>query len=61
MGRRSIKERNIRTLMRVGAGSLAMTIPIEIVHTMGLRKGQKVVVQKKGKSIVIKDWNPKRK
>ncbi len=56
MGRRSHEERHIRQLMRMGNSSTAITLPIEIVKNLGWRKGQKVVVEQKDKTIVIKDW-----
>lgn len=56
MGRRSHEERNIRQLLRMGSSTTAVTIPIEIVKSLGWRKGQKVVVEQDGTTITIKDW-----
>jgi len=61
MPRNSFSERGVRRLMKVGGVSIALTIPIEIVHALKLKKGQRVMVEQKGKTIVIKDWKPKKK
>lgn len=56
MARRTLEEENIRKITRVGQGSLAVTIPVSIVKTLGLRERQKVVVRREGKKIIIEDW-----
>ncbi len=56
MGRRKIEEKNIRKLSQVGEGSLAITIPIELIRKLGWRRKQKVVVSEKGGKIIIEDW-----
>jgi len=60
MGRRSLKERNIRKLTRTGRGkTISVTLPIEYIRELKWQDRQKVVVQKRGKSLVIKDWPTK--
>ncbi len=54
--RRKLEDREIRKLCRKSA-SLCITIPKEIVDDLKLRKGQKMVVKRRGKSIIIKDWS----
>lgn len=58
MARRSLSEKNIRKLTRVGreGSSLGMTIPKEIVQQLGWRERQKVVVKKSGNKLIIEDW-----
>jgi len=57
MGRKSLEDRNVRKVTKTGGGkSYAVTIPIEFIRELGWRERQKVVVEKKGKSLVIKDW-----
>ena len=56
MPRHSQKEKNVRNLLRLGEGSIGLTIPIDIVYALKLKKGQKVVVEQRGQTIVIKDW-----
>ena len=46
----------IRKLTRVGKRSLSVVVPAEIVDELKLREKQKLVVFRKGKDIIIKDW-----
>ena len=56
MPRRKLDDRNIRKLNRDSRGSVRVTLPIEIIRALRWRDGQKVVVEKNGKEVVIKDW-----
>jgi bifunctional DNA-binding transcriptional regulator/antitoxin component of YhaV-PrlF toxin-antitoxin module len=59
MARKKIENRNIRKLSRVGNGkTYTITIPIEIIREFGWMKKQKLVVEmnKKNKTVEIKDW-----
>lgn len=56
MSRRKLEDKNIRKLFRTGSKSLGVTLPIEIVRELKWRGKQKVVVTKRGKAIIIKDW-----
>ncbi len=53
--RRKLEDKNVRKIYKK-SDSYAVTIPIEIVRELKIKKGQKVVVQRKGKNIVITDW-----
>lgn len=53
--RRKLEDKNIRKIYKNG-GSYALTLPIEVADKLNLRKGQKVVVDARGKTITIKDW-----
>lgn len=56
MGRK-IEERNIRKITKMAGGaSFGITLPIEMFRALGWRERQKVVVKKKGSSLVISDW-----
>jgi len=55
MNRKS-KEKNTRSLTRIGKTSLAVTLPRDIVVEFGWREKQKVVVKKQGQNIIITDW-----
>ncbi|MCD6436143.1 MAG: AbrB/MazE/SpoVT family DNA-binding domain-containing protein [Clostridiales bacterium] len=55
MTRRKIEDRNIRKVFKSGS-SYALTIPLEIVDNLKIRKGQKLVVKKVGSKIIIEDW-----
>jgi len=56
MPRRPLKEKNIRKITKVGQGSFAVTIPIEMMNQLGWREKQKVTVRKFGKKVIIEDW-----
>jgi len=53
--RRKIENRNVRKVYKK-AGSYGLTLPIEIVRELKIREGQKLVVRKRGKGILISDW-----
>jgi len=55
MSRRTLKEKHIRKLTRLG-GSLAVTIPAEDVEALVWREKQKVTVKRSGRRLVIEDW-----
>ncbi len=55
MTRRAIPEENIRNIQK-SRRSYHITLPIQIVREFRWKEGQKVVVEKRGKEIVIKDW-----
>ena len=55
MGRR--KQENIRKIQQSGKkGSYHLTLPIRVMRELKWRQGQKVVVKRTGKKIVIEDW-----
>ncbi len=56
MARRKLEERDIRKLTKTGAGSITVTLPIELVRQLKWRSGQKVVIKKSGAKIIIEDW-----
>ena len=53
--RNTLKDKNIRKVYRK-SGSYGITLPIEIVKELKIREGQKLVVKKRGKGILISDW-----
>jgi antitoxin component of MazEF toxin-antitoxin module len=55
MARRNTYNKNTRKLTKLG-DSYALTLPIDMVRELGWREKQKVVLSKRGKGIVIKDW-----
>ncbi len=55
MTRRALKDRNTRKLGKSGA-SYSLTLPLEFIRELKWRNKQKLVVEKKGKTLVIKDW-----
>lgn len=56
MARRKLENKNVRKLARIGDKSVGLTLPIDIVRELKWKVKQKVVVKKRGKSIIIKDW-----
>ena len=46
----------IRKVTRVGKRSLSVVLPAEIVDKLKIRERQKLVIEQKGKKIVISDW-----
>lgn len=50
------KDKNVRKLTRTGKTSLAVTVPIEIIRSLGWREKQKVTVKKVRGGVLIKDW-----
>ena len=57
MARRKLEDKNIRKLRKNSGGTTLVSLPIEIVRELKWRDGQKVVVKKRGKGIVIEDWS----
>jgi len=55
MGRRKTHEENIRKITKSGS-SYALTIPISQMRELGWKEKQKVIVEKRGSSLTIKDW-----
>ena len=47
--------KNIRKLNRVGLTSYSVVIPKDMVKKLGWRERQKLQLERKGKSIIIKD------
>jgi len=54
--RRKLENKNVRKLSRIGDHSIGLTLPIDIVRALRWREKQKVVVKKRGKKIIIEDW-----
>ncbi len=55
MTRRKVEDKNIRKIFRSGA-SHALTIPKEMMKELKWKEKQKVVVKKRGSSIIVSDW-----
>ena len=56
MARNRLDERDQRKIQKATNGSYRITLPIEIIRELKWRDGQKVVVKKRGKGILIEDW-----
>ena len=55
MTRRIMSEENVRNIQK-SKRSYYVTLPIQVMREFRWKEGQKVVVEKRGKEIVIKDW-----
>lgn len=49
---------HIRKLTKVAQSSYAVVIPINMVKDLGWQERQKLVVRRRGKKIIIEDWEP---
>ena len=59
MGRRSMEDHHVRNLMKTSGGSTyIVSLPVEIVRELKWQAKQKLVVERYGEGILIKDWQP---
>lgn len=49
-------EKNVRKLQKQNNGSTTIALPSEILKELKWRDKQKVVVRKRGNTILIEDW-----
>ncbi|MBC8464785.1 MAG: hypothetical protein H8D63_00170 [Parcubacteria group bacterium] len=56
MPRKTLEERNTRKLLKIGNGSIALTLPIEMIRNLKWREKQKVTVRQEGSKLIIEDW-----
>ncbi len=51
-------KKEVRKLQRTGreGESYMVTLPKELIQELGWQKKQKVVITRKGKTLVIEDW-----
>jgi len=56
MGRSNVGQEKVRVLQKNNTGTYTVSLPLEFVRALEWQSGQKVVVEKTGKSVVIKDW-----
>lgn len=56
MTKRTIVDKNIRKLTKLGGKSIGLTLPIELVRALGWREKQKVIVKRVRGGLMIKDW-----
>ncbi len=62
MSRRKVKNRNVRSLLRLAGGtSYGVSLPMEDVAELGWKAKQKLVVKRYGKGFLIRDWEPGKK
>ncbi len=56
MARQKVGEVNVRKLRKNNGGTILISLPIEMVRELKWRDGQKVVIKKRGKGMLITDW-----
>lgn len=56
MGTVRAGQQNTRVLQKNNTGTYTVSLPIELVKTLNWQAGQKLTIEKRGKSIVITDW-----
>lgn len=56
MAVQKLKNKNVRKITKVGGKSLAVTLPKEMVASLGWKEKQKVIVKKVRGGFLIKDW-----
>ncbi len=54
---KTIADKNVRKLTKLGGKSIAVTLPIELVRELGWREKQKVVVKRIRGGLEIRDWH----
>lgn len=62
MAVKKLKDKNVRNLTRMGraGSSLGLTIPKELVSSLGWKERQKIVVKKINGALVIRDYRSKK-
>ncbi len=56
MGVRKVGFESVRKLNKIGGNSYFVTLPISYIRELKWREKQKVVIKKKGKKLIIEDW-----
>ncbi len=56
MSLRKLKNKNVRKLVKVGGGTLSITLPKELVGSLKWKDKQKVVVKRALRGLTITDW-----
>lgn len=49
-------EKFIRKVVKNGRNSYYINIPKELIRELKIRERQKLVIQRKGKKLIIEDW-----
>lgn len=56
MGARKAGEQQVRNLTQNTTGTYSISLPIELIRVLNWQQGQKLVVSRSGKKLVIEDW-----
>lgn len=56
MGTRKASEQKVRNLTVNSTGTYSVSLPINLIQELRWQRGQRLVVSKQGKKLVIQDW-----
>jgi hypothetical protein len=56
MGARKAGEQNIRNITQNKTGTYQISLPIALVRELKWQQGQKVLVSRRGTTLLIEDW-----
>jgi len=56
MPTQKLKNKNTRKLIKLGNGSIALTLPRDLINKLRWKERQKVTVRKVRGGLLIKDW-----
>lgn len=56
MGAKKSGQQSIRNITKNSTGTYQVSLPIDEVRKLGWKEGQKVVIKKRGETLVIVDW-----
>lgn len=56
MGTYKAGEQGRRILAKNNTGTYMVSLPVEVIRALKWQEGQKLSVEKRGKTIIISDW-----
>lgn len=56
MGTRKSGEQQIRNLTQNTTGTYNVSLPIQLIRELRWQRGQRLVVTRQGKKLIIQDW-----
>ncbi|MCA9308963.1 AbrB/MazE/SpoVT family DNA-binding domain-containing protein [Candidatus Saccharibacteria bacterium] len=56
MGAKKSGQQSIRNITKNSTGTYQVSLPIDEERKLGWKEGQKVVIKKRGETLVIVDW-----
>jgi len=59
MGAKKSGEQSVRVISKNNSGTYQISLPIDLIRQLGWQQHQKIVVKKRGNSLIIVDWEDK--
>jgi len=56
MGTYKAGQQGVRVLQKNNTGTYTVSLPVELIRALKWQEGQKVNIEKRGKNIIISDW-----